>query len=166
LKVETVYCSKMVFVFIDNWWDSLRSCTKESPCGSPKQLNPLHHPSLCLQLRTQSFLPCCGVITAKLNKCCMRHLTAGVCSRAQFSVLVHMVSCWTAKLLWCAAGRSLCWCTVCLVNEQHVQWTYCGARQGAACIGAQRVLLMGSMYSELTVVWGRAQLVLVHSVSC
>jgi len=31
----------------------MRSFTKESPCGSPKQLNPLHHPSLCLQPRTE-----------------------------------------------------------------------------------------------------------------
>jgi hypothetical protein len=43
-----------------------------------------------------------------------------------------------------------------------------GVRQGAACCsGAQGVVLMSSMNSELTVVCGRAQLaVVVHRVWC
>ena len=50
-------------------------------------------------------------------------------------------------------GRSSLYrCTGCRVNEQHEQQTYRGVRQGAACIGAQFVVLMSSANSELTVV--------------
>ena len=54
--------------------------------------------------------------------------------------------------MWCKTGRSLYWCTVCRVNEQYEQRTYCGVRQAAACIDAQFVVLMSNMNSELTVV--------------
>jgi len=51
--------------------------------------------------------------------------------------------------MWCETGRSLYWCIVCSVNEQHEQRTYCGVRQGAACIGAKCIVLMSNMNSEL-----------------